>query len=131
METSRIEELKISYEELKKDAQKIQKKGLPFMMASVIIWSLIFGIQFLNIDVIHRNKTYIPAMKEGTMVNVAQSAILYIESVDKKTFIYTENQVLLTDKRLYELEDILDKRDFFRCSKSTIIHLNKVEKLKP
>lgn len=27
METSRIEELKISYEELKKDAQKIQKKG--------------------------------------------------------------------------------------------------------
>lgn len=96
METSRIEELKISYEELKKDAQKIQKKGLPFMMASVIIWSLIFGIQFLNIDVIHRNKAYIPAMKEGTMVNVAQSAILYIESVDKKTFIYTENQVLLT-----------------------------------
>ena len=65
------------------------------------------------------------------MVNVAQSAILYIESVDKKTFIYTENQVLLTNKRLYELEDILDKRDFFRCSKSTIIHLNKVEKLKP
>ena len=80
---------------------------------------------------IHRYKAYIPAMKEGTMVNVAQSAILYIESVDKKTFIYTENQVLLTDKRLYELEDILDKRDFFRCSKSTIIHLNKVEKLKP
>lgn len=80
---------------------------------------------------IHRYKAYIPAVKDGETVNVAQSAILYIESVDKKTFIYTENKVFLTDKRLYELEDILDKRDFFRCSKSTIIHLNKVEKLKP
>jgi DNA-binding LytR/AlgR family response regulator len=37
----------------------------------------------------------------------------------------------MTDKRLYELEDLLDKRDFFRCSKSTIIHLDKVVKLKP
>ena len=55
METSRIEELKISYEELKKDAQRMQKKGLPFMMASVIIWSMIFGIQFLNIDMVKRN----------------------------------------------------------------------------
>lgn len=80
---------------------------------------------------IRRFKSYIPATENGEMLNVRLDAILYIESVDKKTFIYTEKRVLLTDKRLYELEEMLDKKDFFRCSKSTIIHLNKVIKLKP
>lgn len=80
---------------------------------------------------IKRFNCYIPATEDGEKLNVAIDAILYIESVDKKTFIYTTNRVLLTDKRLYELEELLDKRDFFRCSKSTIIHLNKVTRLKP
>ena len=80
---------------------------------------------------VKRFKSYIPASENGELLNISIDAILYIESVDKKTFIYTEKRVLLTDKRLYELEDILDKRDFFRCSKSTIIKLNKVTRLKP
>ena len=80
---------------------------------------------------IKRFGSFIPASDKGEKFNVFIDAILYIESVDKKTFIYTEKRVLLTEKRLYELEDMLDKRDFFRCSKSTIIHLNKVTKLKP
>ncbi len=80
---------------------------------------------------IKRFESYIPASDKGEMINVFLDEVLYIESVDKRTFIYTEKGVLLTDKRLYELEDMLDKRDFFRCSKSTIIHLNKVSKLKP
>ena len=73
----------------------------------------------------------IPATDRQERLQVAVSDILYIESVDKKTFLYTDDRVLLTDKRLYELEDMLDKKDFFRCSKSTIIHLNKVVRLKP
>jgi DNA-binding LytR/AlgR family response regulator len=80
---------------------------------------------------IKRYGSFIPATKDGEIVSVAVSDILYIESVDKKTFIYTNEKVLLTDKRLYEFESILDGKDFFRCSKSTIIHLNKVVKLKP
>ncbi|SEQ01745.1 LytTr DNA-binding domain-containing protein [Lachnospiraceae bacterium NE2001] len=80
---------------------------------------------------IKRFRSFIPATDNGELLNVAIDAILYIESVDKKTFIYTEKRVLMTDKRLYELEELLNKKDFFRCSKSTIIHLNKVTKLKP
>ncbi|MCR5213914.1 MAG: LytTR family transcriptional regulator [Eubacterium sp.] len=80
---------------------------------------------------IKRFTSYISAVENGEMLNIRLDAILYIESVDKKTFIYTEKRVLITDKRLYELEDMLDKRDFFRCSKNTIIHLNKVIRLKP
>lgn len=80
---------------------------------------------------IKRYGSYISATKDGEIVSVPTEDILYIESVDKKTFIYTNEKVLLTDKRLYEFESILDGKDFFRCSKSTIIHLNKVVKLKP
>ena len=75
--------------------------------------------------------TFITAKEDGSNVNVSTGDIYYIESVDKKTFIYTEKNVSVTDKRLYELEEILDNKDFFRCSKSMIVHLNKVVSLKP
>ena len=75
--------------------------------------------------------TGIKASKDGETIMLKLSAILYAESVDKKTFIYTESKVYETDKRLYELEEMLDKRDFFRCSKSVIINIGKIEKLKP
>ena len=73
----------------------------------------------------------IRASDDNTTYMVRAGEIMYIESVDKKTFIYTDKRVLSTESRLYELEEMLDSRDFFRCSKSVIINLNKVEKLKP
>ncbi|MCM0649085.1 LytTR family transcriptional regulator DNA-binding domain-containing protein [Clostridium swellfunianum] len=57
--------------------------------------------------------------------------IFYFESVDKKTFMYTEKQVLETPFRLYELEEKLGNLDFFRASKSTIINISKIKKLSP
>ncbi len=80
---------------------------------------------------IEKYRTGIVASAEDGTCIVSTDEILYVESVDKKTFIYTEKRVLSTDKRLYELEEILDKRDFFRCSKSVIININKVIKVKP
>ena len=87
---------------------------------------------------VSRLKTYIgnfnagiTASDDGETHIVKLDEILYIESVDKRTFIYTDSKVLGTDKRLYELEGLLDERDFFRCSKSVIINLSKVVRLKP
>ena len=76
-------------------------------------------------------KTGISASDEGSTYIVALEDIYFIESVDKKTFVYTRDKVLSTEKRLYELEAVLEDRDFFRCSKSVIINLGKVVKLKP
>ena len=59
------------------------------------------------------------------------SCILYIESVDRKTFLYTEGDVLEIDKRLYELEEQLEQFSFFRVSKAIIVNLNRVQSLKP
>lgn len=50
--------------------------------------------------------------RQGELFQIALNDILYIESVDRKTFIYTEQQIYETDKRLYELENHL-KTDLF------------------
>lgn len=63
--------------------------------------------------------------------NVDISEVLYIDSVDRKVFFYTENQVYETEKKLYELEEYLGNSSFFRASKSTIINLNRVKSLRP
>ena len=68
---------------------------------------------------------------EGQAHTIALEQILYIEAVDKKTFLYTPNNVYETDKKLYELETVLDEKTFFRCSKSVIVNLNKINRLKP
>ena len=68
---------------------------------------------------------------EGQAQTIAVEQILYIEAVDKKTFLYTPGNVYETDKKLYELEEMLDGKTFFRCSKSVIVNLNKITKLKP
>jgi len=69
---------------------------------------------------INKGQTYI--------LDAAQ--ILYIDTVDKKTFLYTKSDVYETALRLYELEQQLSTNDFFRASKSSIINFSKVKSLK-
>ena len=57
--------------------------------------------------------------------------VLYFESVDNRIFLYTDKKVLETKLRLYELEETLPKEDFIRISKSQIVNINKISKLKP
>ncbi|MBD5544736.1 MAG: LytTR family transcriptional regulator [Lachnospiraceae bacterium] len=56
--------------------------------------------------------------------------IIYIESVDRKCFIYTERDIYESDFRLYELEQRLEEYGFFRVSKSFLIHLQSIQSLK-
>ena len=48
MDTLRLKECMLSLNELKKDAQDNQKRGLPFMMSSVVIWTMILIMQLIN-----------------------------------------------------------------------------------
>lgn len=56
--------------------------------------------------------------------------IIYIESVDRKCFIYTEDEVYESEFKLYELEHQLEEFGFFRVSKSFLIHLQNIQSLK-
>ena len=51
--------------------------------------------------------------------------------MDRRTFLYTEQQIFETEQRLYELESHLEKCSFFRASKAIIINLQRVQSLRP
>ncbi len=57
--------------------------------------------------------------------------VLYIDTVDKKTFFYTAEGVYETPLRLYELEERLAPHDFFRASKSAIVNFAAIQSLRP
>jgi len=73
----------------------------------------------------------IEAYSDGETFYVDLSEILYFESVDNKTFMYTKDKVLSTSMKLYEIEEKLSEKDFFRCSKSVVVNVRKIVKLKP
>jgi len=57
--------------------------------------------------------------------------IFYAEAVDGKVFIYADTEVFETRKRLYELEETLEQRSFFRAAKSLILNINKIASVRP
>lgn len=69
--------------------------------------------------------------KDGTMHKLDFNDILYFESVNRKTFLYTNNEIYETEMRLYEIEDSLQSHSFFRASKAIIINLCRVQSLRP
>ena len=57
--------------------------------------------------------------------------ILYIDTADKKTFLYTEKTVFESALRLYELEESLRELDFLRAGRSAIINFRRVQSIRP
>lgn len=70
-------------------------------------------------------------IREGQTFLLEAADILYIDTADKKTFLYTAGEVYETPLRLYELEERLATSDFFRASKSSIINFNGIRSLRP
>ena len=56
--------------------------------------------------------------------------ILYIEAVERNTFVYTKEDVYESGLRLYEFENRLLEKDFIRISKQGLLNLRKVKSLK-
>lgn len=56
--------------------------------------------------------------------------IFYIESVDRKTFIYTKENVYCSKNKLYMFSTELPESDFVQISKSCILNINVLECVK-
>ncbi len=67
---------------------------------------------------------------DNGQVMLDRNEILYIESVDGKTFAYTERQAVRLPYTLTVLGEMLREINFFRCSKSMIININCIKELK-
>lgn len=79
---------------------------------------------------LNSGQTKLVGWKDKTQTVLELNKILYIESVDGKTFAYTEEAVLRLDYQLGRLEQILSDINFFRCSKSMIVNIDKVKNLR-
>ena len=96
---------------------------------------LILRYQNLNREVEHIinfmsfSEKKLVGTKDGSQIVVDVKQILYIESVDRKTFVYLEDDVVRVEYTLTQLERMLNSLRFFRCSKSMIMNIDKVKVL--
>ena len=72
----------------------------------------------------------IAVRKDNETVLLDTDKILYVEAVDRKTFVYTNADTYESELKLYELEQQLIERDFLRISKQSIVNLRKIKSLK-
>ncbi len=56
--------------------------------------------------------------------------ILYIETVDRKTFVYTQTETYESELKLYEIEQELLEHDFLRISKQTVVNIRAIRSLR-
>lgn len=70
-------------------------------------------------------------MMNGKQYEIAVTDVLYVESVDNHTFVYTNKNSYETKQKLYEMEEVLKDKKFLRISKSTLLNLMKVKAIKP
>ena len=68
---------------------------------------------------------------DARQYEVAVADICYIESVDGKTFLYTNERVFETAYRLYELEERLKSKHFLRIAKPMLVNLMKIQSIQP
>ena len=68
--------------------------------------------------------------KDGEDVLVSPNDVIYLESVDGTTYAYTENEVFQAGLSLAGAEAEFSGAGFFRCSKSMVINVYHVERLK-
>ena len=68
--------------------------------------------------------------KDDTNFLLDVNTISYIEALERKTFVYTQDSVYESKLKLYEMEERLCKSGFFRISKSCLVHLKFIKSIK-
>ena len=81
------------------------------------------------IELLEGGRRKIPLIQNGETILLETTLFYYIESVDKRTFVYTKDDCFESKLRLYELEETLGTY-FLRISKSMIVNLKKIKGVK-
>lgn len=72
----------------------------------------------------------ITVTKDGESYILDVTKIVYVESVDRKTFIYTEQDCFESKLKLYEIEEQLCQSGFLRVSRACLVHLKYIRSLR-
>ncbi len=68
--------------------------------------------------------------KGGETYLLDTDRILYIEAVERNTFVYTAEASYESDLKLYEIEQQLLAQNFIRVSKQSIVNMRKIKSLR-
>lgn len=77
-----------------------------------------------------KNENLLTVQTDETTRKIKFEDIFYFESVDERTFVYTEDNVYRCKEKLYELEKILKESPFVRISKSCILNTDCLESIR-
>ncbi|MFF5994009.1 LytTR family DNA-binding domain-containing protein [Lysinibacillus sp. KU-BSD001] len=68
--------------------------------------------------------------REGEMIFLQPNEIFFVEAVDNKIFVYTEDAVCQSQESLYNLETMYSHMGLVRIGKSQLVNLHHIKKLK-
>lgn len=83
------------------------------------------------VEFIKSREDMLTGQKDSQTYQISLRDIFYFEAVDNKVYAYLKNHVYEVKNKLYELEERYRKRQFFRCSKSVLVNLMRIECVKP
>lgn len=66
----------------------------------------------------------------GKVFQVHISDIYYMEAVERRTFLYTKDEVYMTEKKLYEFEEMFRETGIIRISKSCLMNMDMLYSIK-
>lgn len=83
------------------------------------------------IEMVEQGNAQVVGLSEGFLCKVRLDDILYIESVDGKTFAYTTDKVVEINRSLAEAEEGLVGTEFVRASRQLLVNLAHVQGIRP
>ena len=69
--------------------------------------------------------------KDNQIFLLAVTDVFYVDTIDAKTYVYTESDVYSSKLKLMEIEGILEKSHFLRISKQTLVNLKSIKSVQP
>ncbi len=104
------------------DKQSNLEVQIRYPAMNAYVKQLIFKIKSLDIKIIGSDG------EKNILLNVDD--VFYIECIERKTFIYTQEGVYRSSKKLYQLFDDLKEFGFVQISKSCILNMNELDYVK-
>lgn len=83
------------------------------------------------IETIRQYSFSLQCKKDTEVYSIPLEEIYYIESIDKKTFVYCKSEVYETNSSLSDLEEKFITSNFIRVNKSCILNLSCLSKVNP
>ncbi|MGL9727875.1 LytTR family DNA-binding domain-containing protein [Enterococcus sp. DIV0756] len=83
------------------------------------------------LTILEEKKLFLVGEENGAHYKIPFSDILYIEVVDKKSFIYTKDLVCQSAEKLYQLEEKLLPHKFIRVGKSLLLNIEAIKAVSP